>query len=118
MKNLFSENNNQEKGAVAILLTLLILSVIFLIVFGLSAIFVNELKISSWARRSTPAFYAADAGAEYALYRVTQSGNASENFSGDLHIGASFSGSWDKNTRRILSSGRYLQTVRKVEINF
>ena len=71
MPNKTNKNKlNSEKGAVAILMTLLILSICLLIAFGASAIFVNEIKISSTVGRSAVAFYAAESASEAALYRI------------------------------------------------
>ena len=72
----FSEKNNKEKGATAIILTVLILGVILLIAMGLSLIFVQEIKNSGLVSQSGPAFYAADAGAEFALFQILKNGAA------------------------------------------
>jgi len=70
MNNLLDKKNNRQKGAVAILLAFLIVIIMFLIAFSLSAIFVNELKVSSLSSQSAKAYYAAESGIEFALKQL------------------------------------------------
>jgi len=70
----FSDKKNKEKGAIAIILTVLILGVTLLIAMGLSLIFVQEIKNSGLVGQSSPAFYAADEGAEFALFQILKKG--------------------------------------------
>lgn len=107
---------NNQKGAAAILLALLILGVIILVALGLSAIFVGELKVSTLIRQSGPAFYAAEAGTEYALYQVSHLGVANGNSFQTLSNGATFSVEWNVNSIR--SVGKYANTRRKVEVTW
>jgi len=106
----------KERGAVAIILTLLIMGVTLLIAFGLSAIFVNEIKSSSLVSRSASAFYAADAGAEYALFQVFKKGESPSSFSASLYNNASFIVSWAANS--VDSLGTYSQTKRRVQLTW
>jgi hypothetical protein len=120
----FSEKNKKEKGATAILLTVLILGVTLLIAMGLSMIFVGEIKSSSLIGRSGPAFYAADAGAEYALYQVLRAIPSQP--TGNMpnqplpSVGAKYDVEWDSGVTPsyIKSLGRYKETRRLIEINW
>ena len=101
----------------AILLTLLILSITLLIGVGLSGVFFNELKISDSVRQSGPAFYAADAGAEYALYQRFNVGVISGSSSLSLpYSKASYQVSWGSNS--INSLGAYSNTNRRVNVTW
>ncbi|MFH0852047.1 MAG: glycine-rich protein [bacterium] len=111
------KKSGRQKGAVAILLTLLILSITLLIGVGLSGVFFNELKISDSVRQSGPAFYAADAGAEYSLYQKYKVGVISGSGSFFLpYSKASYQVSWGSNF--INSLGAYSNSRRKIEVNF
>lgn len=113
MDNLKKE---KEKGQTAILITLLVLGVLLLIAGGLSAIFVGEIKISSLIRQSAPAFYAADAGTEYALYQINVKGNNTNSDSFYLSIPAHAAVSW--NTTGAISTGQYGQTQRRIQLTW
>jgi len=114
---LFFQKNNREKGAVAVLLTLLITGVTLLIAMGLSQIFISEMKSSRLVAYSGPAFYAADAGAEYALFQVIKKSAAPQ--SGvplSLSYGATALVSWTNTS--VNSTGFFSGTRREVEINW
>ena len=66
IKNFFQKEN----GDVSILITVLVLSTVIVIVFGVSYIVVNLLKSSAELEGSLQAFYAADAGAEKCLLQI------------------------------------------------
>lgn len=110
----------KEKGQIAILLTILVLDAVLLISLGLALIFIDEIKTSSLVRQSAPAFYAADAGSEYALYQMVKKNVASgTNVSGNLeYVSSSFLVSWDRNTRSINSLGQYQNTLRRVTVSW
>lgn len=61
---------NKNKGAVSILLSLLVLSGLLIIGSGVSYLMIGQIKMSSEAGRSVVALYAADAGAEKCLYQI------------------------------------------------
>jgi hypothetical protein len=114
------KKNNKEKGAIAILMTLLIMGTILLIAMGLSLIFINEIKNSRMVAYSGPAFYAADAGAEYALFQIIKKSAPGQT---DFLLGSSFFtyGATAKVTwtdRSVYSWGFYSGTRRKVEISW
>ena len=112
----------------AIILALLIMGVTLSVASGISVIFVNEIKNSNLVGRSAPAFYAADAGAEYALYQIFAA--ASRRPSGDdvvnLFGGAVSNVCWGNSCDQpcggapdcISSIGAYSQTKRKIELNW
>ncbi|MDD5589745.1 MAG: LamG domain-containing protein [Candidatus Portnoybacteria bacterium] len=105
-----------RRGALAILLTFLIISVLLVIVLGLSFIFVNELRLSSMVGRTAAAFYAAESGIEHALYQISKgitSGTVSDNLT---YSNAEYSASWDATSAQSL--GRFGSTRRKVEMHF
>lgn len=60
----------KSKGAVALLLTILILSAILAISMVVAAITLTEMRISESARQSTPGYFAAESGIEKALYYI------------------------------------------------
>lgn len=68
MKNFYTK---QQSGFV-ILFTILISSIILMIGFGIFSIATRETILSSSARDAQAAFYAADAGAECALFAESQ----------------------------------------------
>jgi len=118
MFKIFYQKEQRERGAIAIILTLLIMGITLFIAFGLSAIFVNEIKNSSLVSRTAPAFYAADAGAEYGLYRITKGVAGVTN--PPIIYGASVNVSWSGtiSSGYINSSGTYSQTKRRVELSW
>lgn len=108
---------NEEKGVSSIFLTLIVLGIITFIGVGLSAIFLNELKISSLIRQSASAFYAAETGAEYALLQANKkSPGSTGNYALTLTNGASFEVNW--NPSSIQSVGKYASVRRKIEITW
>ncbi|OGZ33379.1 MAG: hypothetical protein A2174_00390 [Candidatus Portnoybacteria bacterium RBG_13_41_18] len=114
---------NNQKGAVAILLTLLILSAMLIIGLGLAAIFAGEVKTSGYIRQSATAFYAADAGSEYALYKINKVEDLMNETGITLSLssaGSSFTVKWKYEEagadKWIESTGKYANTNRKVKI--
>jgi len=61
--------NNSQKG-ISLYITIIILGLISGIVFGLSSLFLNQVKMSRTIGDSFKAFYAADAGIEQSLYSI------------------------------------------------
>jgi len=109
--------NNGQKGATAIILTTLIIGVSLLIAMGLSLIFIGETKSSRLVGYSGQAFYAADAGAEYALFQIIKkSAIPQTDFSLSFSNGASAKVTWTD--RSINSLGFYSGTRRKVQISW
>lgn len=59
-----------RQGAISILLTILILSVVLVIAFGISSVLLRQIKMSGQTSDSVRAYQAADSGIEYALNQV------------------------------------------------
>lgn len=59
-----------RQGAISILLTILILSVVLVIAFGISSVLLRQIKMSGQTSDSVWAYQAADSGIEYALYQA------------------------------------------------
>ncbi len=69
MKNIFLKNETVDgKKGFVILFAVLLSSIVLLITLGIASIASNELILSSSAREAQYAFFAADTGAECALY--------------------------------------------------
>lgn len=73
------KNSNSQKGQIFILALLLSAS-IATIALGMSSVILSGAQQAADVGRYVPAFYAADAGVERALYRIRQNSNQS-NFS-------------------------------------
>lgn len=120
-KHYFGVRVNMEKGAAAILLTLLISSMILIIVLGVSSIIIMEIKLSRNIEESVMAFYAADAGAEKCLYEInTESGSCSAiggKFADKLDNDATFEVT-RKSNNSLSSTGKFKSINRKVELNW
>lgn len=80
MKNAKVKNNKvypnfKKRRGFALLFSVLISSLLLTIGLSIFSIALKELAISTASRQSISAFYAADSGLEYALYRDTKKGN-------------------------------------------
>lgn len=122
------KNIIRQKGATAILLSVLVLSSLLVIGLGYPTLIIIQLKMSRAVKESTQAFYAADAGAELCLYQIkkgisegcffTTNGG---NISGTLLVnGATYSAESQKTgpTWIINSLGQYGSTSRKIFISW
>lgn len=74
MKNFIHKKNSQKSG-ITLLVAALTASLLLAISLSIFNLTLKELIISSSGRESLRAFYAADAGAECAIYWDLQSGN-------------------------------------------
>lgn len=79
------KQKTRNKG-VALYIAFMIMTVLLVIVFGISAILFGELRVIRGMGDSVIAFYAADTGIERALYE----GATSTIFSGSLENGSSY----------------------------
>lgn len=68
MKHLKTFNNNQK--GIALLLTMIIISIVLLIATLISNIVITQLKLAGDINDSTVAIYAADSGVEWQLYQI------------------------------------------------
>ena len=108
-----------QKGATAILLAVLILSILLIIGLGVSNLMISQIKMSAQTGQSVQAFYAAEAGAERCLYEVRKKG-ANNCPSGTLDNNATYSVTTDIkiDSGQINSIGRFGQTSRKIELSW
>lgn len=122
------KNITRQKGATAILLSVLVLSSLLVIGLGYPTLIIIQLKMSRAVKESTQAFYAADAGAELCLYQVKKgisegcfSTTNGGSIAGTLLInGATYSAESQKTgpTWTINSLGQYGATSRKIFISW
>lgn len=113
--NIFS-----QKGAVSVLLAVLVLSVISTIIIGVSSLMIRQVRMSGQTGRSVIAFYAADSGAERCLYEVRKNGAANCPYSGvslDFDTRAKYTTDYD-GSNTITSKGEYMGISRKVELSW
>jgi DNA-binding beta-propeller fold protein YncE len=76
-KKFGSTRTMSEKSGFALLFSVLIASLLLTIGLSIFSIALKEFAISTASRQSIHAFYAADSGREYALYRDTKRGDIS-----------------------------------------
>jgi len=113
-----------QKGAVSIILAVLLLSVLSIIGLGISILMIQQIKMSGQAGRSVVAYYAAEAGAEKCLYQVRKetgegcddTGQISETV-GSGSYQASYTAEYN-GLDAITSIGQYRGTNRKVELDW
>jgi hypothetical protein len=121
MKKIFLVNDllpaDSERGAAAILLTVLILSVVLVIGLGASAIMLNQVKMSSVVSKSMKAFYAADAGVEKCLFEIGQSDSCNIPLT-NLDNGSSFQSQGNDSSKMLQSAGFFNDTSRKIQVTW
>ncbi|OGZ33755.1 MAG: hypothetical protein A2Y98_03230 [Candidatus Portnoybacteria bacterium RBG_19FT_COMBO_36_7] len=110
---------NKNKGATAIILTFIIITVTLLIASGLSLIFLGEIKQSRLAEYTISAFYAADSGVEYALFQiVNNSGDEGDDVILNLTNKAEATVDWSVTGKMIDSLGFFSGTNRRVQLTW
>ena len=70
MKKFKKSGKNTTQKGIALLLTIIILSIVMLIAVLITTIVTMQLKLASDINDSTAAIYAADSGAEWQLYQI------------------------------------------------
>lgn len=115
----YTSHVNHQRGATAILLAVLILSMLLIIGLGVSTLIISQIKMSAQTGQSVQAFYAAEAGAERCLYEVRKKG-ANTCPSGTLDNNANYNVavSIKEDSGQISSIGHFGQTSRKIELNW
>lgn len=110
---------NNKKGA-SLLLTLLIVSVVLSIAFGISGLSLGEIKISRDAPKSLVAYYAADAGIECQMFadRLSKSNCSSACIDTGSKICYEVTVSGISPSRTIKSSGIYQDLRRAIELTY
>ena len=106
-----------QKGAISILLAVLILSMVSAIGIGISVLIIQQIKMSGQTSQSVVAFYAADAGAEKCLYEVRKNGVADCPYNDTLDNGAEYSTTYN-GSDTITSIGQFMDASRKVELSW
>ena len=123
MSNKYKTKNN---NGTALLLTLMILASILVVALGTASLIIPGIKMSRTQEQSIKAFFAAEAGAERALWEVRKNGYAVP----DVDTDNIFSGSLGNNSAyqvdcalslpqvTFTSTGSYQQTRRSVAVSF
>jgi len=127
-----------QKGAVSIILAVLLLSVLSVISLGISILMIQQIKMSGQAGRSVVAFYTAEAGVERCLYQtrcvgaetptaecIAETGpgldqacaSINGGISDILDSGATYQATRESDTS-ITSTGQFRGTNRKIELNW
>lgn len=110
---------NNKKGA-SLLLTLLIVSAVLSIAFGISGLSLGEIKISRDTPKSLIAYYAAEAGIECQMYADRLGGISCEHscLDDESKICYDVLISGDSPDRVVKSLGSYQDTVRAIELTY
>lgn len=120
---MFRKNKNYQKGAVSILFSIVILSVLLIISFSIFVIMLQQIKLSGQASRSVLSFYAAETGAERCLYQIRINSNSGCDAPG----GGTITGTLDNTSQyrttfngsdEIISIGEYADTRRKIRLTW
>lgn len=109
-----------QKGSVAMILSILLLSIVFVISTGITVLIFNQIKMSSQIGQSVVAFYAAESGAERCLYDVRKYELSSCSYSDiqlDFNSNAKYTTTYN-NSPPIESTGIFVKTSRAVELNW
>jgi len=105
-----------EKG-IALLLTVIILSVIALVAMLIANIVIIQLKLSGDINDSVAAIYAADSGVEWQLYQIRNGVSVpAPTMSNGAAVSATVTGAYPNFT--IKSLGSYRAVKRQFEVNF
>jgi len=114
-----------NKGT-ALLLTLLILTSILVVALGVANLIVPGIRMSRTQEQSTKAFFAAEAGAERALWEVRKNSyslpvsDTEDVFSGSLDNNSAYQVDYTivASLVTFTSTGSYRQTMRSVAVDF
>ncbi|MBU1137167.1 pilus assembly PilX N-terminal domain-containing protein [Patescibacteria group bacterium] len=109
-----------QKGAVAIILTVMTLNVLLIIGLGIGVLILQQVKLSIQSSESVVAFYAAEAGAERCLYEVRKNSAVScpyTNIPLAFDSQAKYTTTYNA-SNMITSIGQYKGTSRKVELTW
>lgn len=110
----------KQRGAVSVILSLLILSILLVIGLSISVISLQHLRISAQLGQSVTAYYAAESGIERCLYRIWQQGHSGCSYQNVRlsEVDASYTVNGTLSDKKIESRGRYQITSRKIEVNW
>ncbi len=108
--------NNNQKG-VALLLTVVIISVVLLIAVLISNIVITQLKLAGDINDSVVAIYAADSGVEWQLYQIRNGASVpAPTMSNGATVSATVTGVFPNFI--IKSLGSFGLVRRQLEVNF
>ena len=108
--------NKKNKG-IALVLTMIILSVVLGMALITSLVFSKQIKTSSSISDSIIAYYAAETGIEFALWYYKENEELPENQE-DTIGNAKYIIEVDKDNNIIKSIGSYKNTKRAIKVNF
>ena len=126
MKGYFLKN---QEGATAIYMVLMILSGILIAGLGLGNLIIANIEMGGVQTQSTKAYFAAEAGAEYVLYRYRKHGEnlpygsnnsvASSTLSNNSSFNVSYEGyqEGDYDYNEFTSVGSFGEVRRSVEVS-
>lgn len=117
------KNINFQKGAVSILFSVLLLSLLMIISTSVFILMFQQMKMSGQTGHSVVAFYAAESGAEKCLYEIRNDtgsgcdipggGTITNTFTNQANYQTTFNGS-----NEIISVGKYLETTRRLKLSW
>jgi len=110
--------NIKDKKGVSLLLTLLIMAVLLAIAFGVSRLTLGEIKLGRDISKSFIAYYAAEAGTEWAIYKQRIGGGAYAIPDCSVELENESSYGIDIEGILIRSIGCYKDISRAIEISF
>ncbi len=115
MKHLITFNNNQR--GIALLLTVIIISVVILIATFIANIVITQLKLAGDINDSVAAIYAADSGVEWQLYQIRYGVSIpTPIMSNGAIVSVTLTGTFPNFT--IKSLGSYRTVKRQFEVSF
>ncbi len=106
-----------KKRGVAMLFTVLIISMVLAIAFGVFSIFIFEIKVASQVNDSVISIFAADSGIEKKLYDIRINNNNSDIPDTSLSNGAIYNVTVTSSATDVKSIGRYKNTKRSLEVS-
>ena len=123
----FLPDNRRDQGAIGLLISVIILSVIFIISVGMAIVRMVEIKLAYNVLESVTAYQAADSGIEYALNELRSDLTGKDiavlcDTGVDVLVGGGFyclvlTRAEGFNVTSVKSIGKFKDTRRAVEIN-
>ena len=118
--------NNKNKGAVSVIMSVMILNILFVVGSGISFLIFQQAKLSNQTGESVVAFYAADSGAEQCLYQIRKkTGAGCDTPGGGTVVGPSEPPTIQMSyvveyngTDTIISKGNFKSTNRALQLSF
>ncbi len=79
MNNIYKKIKSDRRGVAIIMITILIMASILTAALSLGSVVINGLRVSNVQQNATQSYFAAEAGAERALYETRKNGFEPEN---------------------------------------